>query len=266
MNAAKREGLQAPAQPGLFDRILVGVDGGEASLAAVRQAARLVADGGELELVAAVHLAESSAVGPAAPLTADRLRRQSELALEQALEAAGRPAARRLVDGPALKALLHELDRTRAGLVAVGTHGHRRLTEILIGGVAGGLLHDAPSSVLIAREQAWPVPFPRSIAAGTDGSVEGDAAVEVARELAHRFGVPVKVLCAAGGKPVDVRRADVELVPGSPVETLVAAGAEADLLVVGSRGLHGLRALGSVSERVAHSAPCSVLVVRPRPG
>ena len=34
-----------------------------------------------------------------------------------------------------------------------------------------------------------------------------------------------------------------------------------DLVVVGSRGLHGLHALGSVSERVAHHAQCSVLVV-----
>jgi nucleotide-binding universal stress UspA family protein len=31
---------------------------------------------------------------------------------------------------------------------------------------------------------------------------------------------------------------------------------------MGSRGLHGLRSLGSVSERVAHDAGCSVLVVR----
>jgi nucleotide-binding universal stress UspA family protein len=31
---------------------------------------------------------------------------------------------------------------------------------------------------------------------------------------------------------------------------------------VGSRGLHGVRALGSVSERVAHDARCSVLVIR----
>ena len=34
------------------------------------------------------------------------------------------------------------------------------------------------------------------------------------------------------------------------------------LIVLGSRGTTGLHSLGSVSERVAHGAPCSVLVVR----
>jgi nucleotide-binding universal stress UspA family protein len=38
--------------------------------------------------------------------------------------------------------------------------------------------------------------------------------------------------------------------------------AGADPLAVGSRGLRGIRALGSVSERIAHEARCSVLVVR----
>ena len=47
-----------------------------------------------------------------------------------------------------------------------------------------------------------------------------------------------------------------------PVPALLAASADADVLVVGSRGLHGLRSLGSVSERVAHAAGCSTLVVR----
>jgi nucleotide-binding universal stress UspA family protein len=46
------------------------------------------------------------------------------------------------------------------------------------------------------------------------------------------------------------------------VSRLVEAAMDADLLVVGSRGLHGIKALGSVSERVAHEAKCSVLVVR----
>lgn len=56
-----------------------------------------------------------------------------------------------------------------------------------------------------------------------------------------------------------------ENLPGSPVEALAASAADADLLVVGSRGLHGLKSLGSVSERVAHQAECSVLIVREPP-
>ena len=42
-----------------------------------------------------------------------------------------------------------------------------------------------------------------------------------------------------------------------------AAAESVSLVAVGSRGLTGLRALGSVSERVAHRARCSVLVARP---
>jgi nucleotide-binding universal stress UspA family protein len=75
------------------------------------------------------------------------------------------------------------------------------------------------------------------------------------------------VTTAYQAKDVDLARVrrrspEVESVDGHPVETLVTASMYADLLVVGSRGLHGLRALGSVSERVAHEAKSSVLVVR----
>lgn len=52
------------------------------------------------------------------------------------------------------------------------------------------------------------------------------------------------------------------VIDDDPASVLTAAGADADLLVLGSRGLHGLRALGSVSERVAHRAACSTLIVR----
>ena len=52
------------------------------------------------------------------------------------------------------------------------------------------------------------------------------------------------------------RHADAE-----PIAMLLGRSREADLVVVGSRSLHGLRALGSVSERVAHGSFCSVLVV-----
>ena len=58
---------------------------------------------------------------------------------------------------------------------------------------------------------------------------------------------------------------DRHKVSGNPVDVLVASAADADLLVVGSRALHGLKSLGSVSERVAHQAHWSVLIVREPP-
>jgi nucleotide-binding universal stress UspA family protein len=90
----------------------------------------------------------------------------------------------------------------------------------------------------------------------------------VARRLSERFNAELWPVAAHGGKAVDRRLVDLiadrrrEELPDEPVAALVAAAADADLLVVGSRGLHGLRALGSVSERVAHQAHSSVLVVR----
>ena len=47
-----------------------------------------------------------------------------------------------------------------------------------------------------------------------------------------------------------------------PDDGLVEASQTVDLLLGGSRGLHGIAALGSTSERVAHRAACSVLIVR----
>lgn len=47
----------------------------------------------------------------------------------------------------------------------------------------------------------------------------------------------------------------------------LAGEAEADLIVVGTHGRHGVRRwmLGSVAEHVVRDAPCPVLVARPRP-
>ena len=50
---------------------------------------------------------------------------------------------------------------------------------------------------------------------------------------------------------------------GHPAETVVDQAKGADLVVVGSRGLGGFRGLllGSVSQQVAHHAPCPVVIV-----
>jgi nucleotide-binding universal stress UspA family protein len=52
-------------------------------------------------------------------------------------------------------------------------------------------------------------------------------------------------------------------VVGRPVDVLLAQGAEAELIVVGRRGLGGFRSLllGSVSQQVVHYATCPVVVV-----
>jgi nucleotide-binding universal stress UspA family protein len=50
---------------------------------------------------------------------------------------------------------------------------------------------------------------------------------------------------------------------GAPAEVIcaVAADVDADLIVVGNKGMHGVRrVLGSVPNSVAHQAPCSVLI------
>lgn len=51
---------------------------------------------------------------------------------------------------------------------------------------------------------------------------------------------------------------------GHPADVLVDEAKDADLLVVGSRGLGGFRELllGSVSHQCAQHAPCPVLIVR----
>ena len=66
---------------------------------------------------------------------------------------------------------------------------------------------------------------------------------------------------AGGGDGV---RVTATLVEQSPVEALVDAGRQADLLVLGSRGRGGLTQalLGSVSHKVAQHAPCPVAIVR----
>jgi nucleotide-binding universal stress UspA family protein len=123
--------------------------------------------------------------------------------------------------------------------------------------------------VLVARAGVEPGAFPRSIVAGVDGSTPSLWAAAVAQDVGTRLGVPVRLLAAGGAGPHELDLAaleesglTVEHAESKPVDALLEATAEADLVVVGSRGVRGLKALGSVSERVAHQATCSVLVLR----
>jgi nucleotide-binding universal stress UspA family protein len=265
----------------IFARQLCGVDGSAASEAAVGQASRLAAPGTSVLLATAVdpwNPPAALADGPA--LTEDEVREHAEALLAAAAARWSHARVRTtLLDGWAPRALLDRAAEERSDVILVGMHGRRRSTAYVLGSVATTVLHEAQCSVFVARVRDLEN-FPRVVVLGVDGSSYSANAAAVAQDLATRLGVEVRAVAATGrGRrlvPGGPQAADVEAarraVPGvqvderQPVAALVAAvrEADADLLIVGARGLRGLRAIGSVSERVAHEAPCSVMVVRPQ--
>jgi nucleotide-binding universal stress UspA family protein len=250
----------------LFDRILCGVDGTPASLVAVRQALRLQSERGSVSLLAVANLAKAAQAGMAATHAAELLQHEAEAALAEA-QAIAPSAASRLVNGDPVAVLLNQAEAERAMLIAVGSHGRRRAAGLLLGTVAARMLRDATCSVLVARPAGDDDAWPQTVVVGVDGSLESGAAFTVGHSLAARLGASVRAVASA--KDQLDREAARAIAPeleehGAPaVDVLVAESKPADFIVVGSRGLHGLKALGSVSERVAHQARSSVLVVRP---
>ena len=136
------------------------------------------------------------------------------------------------------------------------------------------------------------------IVVGTDGSERAGLAVEHAAALARTFGArlhlvqgcagPITTGAALDGAPgvdpgallgaalvqldelanrlsVGGLEIDVFAVPHAGPAALieVAEKVDADLIVVGNRGMTGAkRLLGSVPNSVSHQAPCSVLIVK----
>lgn len=254
------------ASTAIFERVLVGVDGTELSLDACRQAARLAAPETTLEAATVTLFPPATAAALGVPELAASIEQDAGSVLEAAAGILGPDAKLRRLEGLTADALLDEVKRTSATLLAIGAPASRRVDEIVFGGIANELLHKAPCSMLVARPVPAEKSFPTSIVVGIDGSAQADRAYEVARRLATRRQSTMRLLVAQGGKRVDV--GDVNRYPGAeasaaaPVRALVDASSGSDLLIVGSRGLHGPRVLGSVSERVAYRAFCPVLIVR----
>jgi nucleotide-binding universal stress UspA family protein len=255
----------------VFSSILVGIDGSQQALEAARQAALLQDVDGQLTLLSAWDIVHGvGATGTEIPYYLDDefQRAAAEKNLRAATEyvAPYAAATAMLVSGTPVAKLLEEIECDHPTLISVGSSGSGRLLGIVEGAVATEMIHRARCSVLVARPAENG--FPRRIVVGVDGSVESAAAYAAARYLAERFDTELRALVAWGGKGVNERlvavitEGDHDDCGAAPVDALTKAATDADLVVVGSRGLHGMRALGSVSERVAHSASCSALVVR----
>lgn len=258
-----------------FETVVCGVDYSPQSTEATRQAAVLAADGARLFAVSAWDPGLAVHSGADASTMLDALRDESFAALREAKKTV--PAIEQLpMKGAPVACLLAAVSNLSADLVCVGAHGRSRAAGILFGSVASAMAHHAPCSVLVARASEGRLPD-RILHAG-DGSAESQEAARVAGRIASRHGGSVTTLHVSddGADPDGLAEEAVELMDATGVEPvrLVAQGSphrkivetansiRASLVVVGSRGLTGVKALGSVSERSAHHAPCSVLIVR----
>lgn len=260
-----------------FDSILCAVDGRNSHVA-VRQAIALAAPGARLTFLAVAYRPGDG--GTALGIMSPRHARE-------ALGSACALATRRglvpdsdLVEAPNARDIILERAESH-GLLVLGSPVAPRHAGIVLGSTATAALHLARRPVLLARPAPEGPGFPERILIATDGSGGSGHAVEVAGRIALAHDSRVGMVHVRDGESPEVRRrvaeqsADLYRLLGTepvahtgrnPAHRAILEAAERDgcsLLVVGSRGLHGVAALGSVSERVAHRAHCSVLVVHP---
>ena len=140
--------------------------------------------------------------------------------------------------------------------IIVGIDGSDHSRRALEWAVREAAVRQAPLTVLTVQQAAvgyWgsPVLYPGDADLAEQGR-------KVARE--ETDGVLEKIGPGSGARPSSVT---IRAATGLPAEALLEAAADADLLVVGSRGAGGFKHLpmGSVSTQVTHHAPCPVVVI-----
>jgi nucleotide-binding universal stress UspA family protein len=189
-----------------------------------------------------------------------------------------------------------------ADVIAVGHRGLSGIQEWVQGSVSNYLVHHAPCSVLTISGQEEPS-F-KKIVVGIDGSTESHHAFDAALSLAQVTGASLQLLHVFSveekGSPsilsltepdferkwevfaqprLEMLRSHQDVAKTAGIEADIhqklgsnpgravcdlAYSLQADLIVVGRRGISGLSELlmGSVSNYVIHYAACSVLTVQ----
>ncbi|WP_214401427.1 universal stress protein [Pseudonocardia lacus] len=283
--------------------VVVGVDGSDNALTAVRWAA-----GEARRRRAAVRLVTAYDDGPehvvGIPALGEQLRHEQRAAARRGLAAAvaaARAAEPDLVVEDELRVgfpvgLLAEEAR-RAQLLVVGSRGLGGLAGLLVGSVAVGLAGRAPCPVVVVRGEHRETGADRPVVVGVDGTPTSEAAIAFAYEAAAVRGAPLVALhtwaateyapglaplvewdpiaaeeeeilaerlAGWGEKYPDVRVRRLVGRDGA-ARALVDLSADAQLVVVGSRGRGALLGmlLGSVSHAVLHRSHCPVAVVSP---
>ena len=282
--------------------VVVGVDGSDSALDAVRWAAgeaerRRLA----LRVVHAFGWPDSRHVGDPGLGVDYRevLARAAREVLAAATAAAGEAVPGLAVDPQMIVGFPGAVLRSEsagAALVVLGDRGLGGFTGLLLGSVAIEVSALGECPVVVVRGPA-PAPPDGPVVVGVDGSPISEAAVGFAYEAAAARGVPLvavhtwwDVMADPTFAPLldwdameaDEREALAERLAGwgekfpdvevqrvvlhdRPARALLAQAAGAQLVVVGTRGRGGVAGLllGSVSHSLLHHASCPVAVVRP---
>jgi len=136
-------------------------------------------------------------------------------------------------------------------IVGIDGSGHSR--KALEWAIKEAAAHHSALTVLTVHQAAAgyfgnPASYPDDVALTEKASEAARAETE-------------QVLAGLGGaRPASIT---IKAVNGFPVEVLIDAGKDADMIVLGSRGTGGFSRLmlGSTASQVAHYAQCPVLIV-----
>jgi nucleotide-binding universal stress UspA family protein len=141
--------------------------------------------------------------------------------------------------------------------IVVGTDGSDTATQAVRQAVDLARTLDAKIELVSAYE---PVPAQRLREERRDAPEDVQWAINPREDVDITLQSAAEVARAAG-VPVDVYPRQ-----GDPADAIldVAEEQEADLIVVGNKGMTGAKRflLGSVPNKVSHHAPCSVLIIR----
>jgi nucleotide-binding universal stress UspA family protein/nitrite reductase/ring-hydroxylating ferredoxin subunit len=248
----------------MWGRIVYGTDGSPAAMRAGEVAATLArATSARLVITAASPSpagVEERLVAAADAAEAAGMRR----ARIETVHGVGRP-------GDALLAVAEERD---AGLAVVGRGEGETLSDL-----TRWLVHHTPCDLLIVASTSRDphAPYGRIVIA-SDGSATADRAARKGFDLAREVLASVTLVFV--GHPatgelvmqdtIDVYgqgiETEVRLLEGDPTEQILKAAAEADaeLVVVGNKGIAGAKGflMGSVPEKVIDGATADVLMCR----
>ena len=256
-----------------YTRLLVGTDGSDTAALAVRAAARLAK---RLSAELAVLMAYDGSREKE-----EEARARLEAAVAPAIEEGVEPMKLVRDDEPA-SAVMVTAEEGGIDLIVVGNRGMGKARRFKLGSVPEQIAHSSPTDILIVRTMDQRDPTEaryRTVVIGTDGSPTATEATRRGYEFATSVGADVTLVSAGDpafaeivlkdalekvmGGDEDVR---TRAVKADPEDALSKAAAEmdADLVVVGNRGMQGAQRFlaGSVPNKVAHAAPCDVLIVK----